>query len=567
MTVIELSNFDGIPSLHPERRGQLNLSPLKNWVEKHGGLPTYINSVATAILRENPSWSISRVIATAVNWAKKTCATGRAFGGRVKVSKAVQTAACAAVAQWERKKAAASIDFIDGIILAAADGEIDTLELEKAKRRAKRREEDKEITESISLSDEMFIDYAIIELSDDWGEGVNVEVDTDKWLNIMEMSAAPELALRLPVVELGSAATATGDGTYRKEIWRVGDINYLGKKVRFTSEMLKKAYQNWKEKPFAYVPFQFLHKSTAGEDHPRDYAGKITSLSLDDEENPTKMIADFSLTDEAKKIVEHNPEFGVSVKIHPNFVHPSTGKYYGPTLLHVAGTHFPRLGEMGAWEAVKAGIDPDDETIDLSAGKFEGLTPDESVNDDTKGKQEGGNMSGQKDDTKQEQTFDLAAVMESDEFKNALKLAVDAQTEDLRNKNEALEKNLAEQRKEGYSATVKAAVNTYRGAGVPPVILDYAEALMLSLDETQRNETIELSVGEGDDAKDQKLNPVQIITKMLDETKGFIDLGVERGSGKEQDDEELSDEKAKEQDEAAMFLADLAHLEYEKIES
>lgn len=43
-TIIELAggNFDGKPSLHPERKGQLNKSPLKNWVEKNGGLPTYI---------------------------------------------------------------------------------------------------------------------------------------------------------------------------------------------------------------------------------------------------------------------------------------------------------------------------------------------------------------------------------------------------------------------------------------------------------------------------------------------------------------------------------------------
>ena len=564
MTVIELAG--GVPALHPERKGQLNLSPLKNWVEKNGGLPTYINSVATAILRENPGWSISRVIATAVNWAKKTCATGRAFGGKVQVSKAVQTAACTAVAQWEKRKAKASMEFIDGMILAAADGEFDTLEIEKAKRRVARRQEDKEITESISLSDEVFIDQAIIELSDDWGEGVNTEVDTNKWLDIMEMSAAPEMALRLPVIELGSSATATGNGTFRKEIWRIGDINYNGRKVRFTSDMLKQAYANWKKKPFEYVPFQFLHRSAAGEDHPRDYAGRVTSLSLDDEENPTKMYADFSLTDEAKKIVEHNPAFGVSVKVHPNFVHPSTGQYYGPTLLHVAGTHFPRLGEMGEWKAIQAGIDPEDETIDLSAGEFEGTAPDEDVNDDNKGK-EGGNMADKGTEQTQEQTFDLSAIMDSPAFKDALKLAVDEQTEDLRTRNADLEKQVAESRKEGYAATVKAAVNTYRGAGVKPIVLDYAEALMLSLDESQRNETIELSIGSGDEAKEVKLNTVQLITKLLDESKGAIDLGVERGSGKEQGDEELSEDKEKEQDEAAAFLAELAHMEVSGVEA
>src|SRR5215213_7216085 len=119
------SNFDKIPSLHPERKGQLNRSKLKNWVEKNGGLPTYINSIATALLRSKPTWSISRVIATAVNMVKRMCAGGSTAIVK-KVGKAVRAAACAAVASWERKKAAASeeVDTLT-IELARESGEIE----------------------------------------------------------------------------------------------------------------------------------------------------------------------------------------------------------------------------------------------------------------------------------------------------------------------------------------------------------------------------------------------------------------------------------------------------------
>lgn len=161
MDVIELAG--GVPSLHPERKGQLNRSPLKNWVEKHGGLPTYINSVATAILRENPSWSISRVIATAVNWAKKTCATGKAFGGRVSVSAAVQSAACTAVAQWEKKKAAASDDAIDDAILSLSDEESESYWLAGIRKR--RRAKGIELGTALNLSDE---DYFKHVLNEEW---------------------------------------------------------------------------------------------------------------------------------------------------------------------------------------------------------------------------------------------------------------------------------------------------------------------------------------------------------------------------------------------------------------
>ncbi len=575
MTIIELAsstNFDGKPSLHPERKGQLNRSPLKNWAEKNGGLPTYINSVATAILRENPSWSISRVIATAVNWAKKTCATGRAFGGRVSVSKAVQTAACAAVAAWERKKKTASAEFIDAEIirLAGLEGaEIDTLWVERARKRVERRGLGRDVYESIALSDEEFIHYAVCDLEDDWGEGVNeLEMDADKWVQAMELAAAPEMSLRLPAIELGGGAVATdAPGVFRKEIWRVGDINYGGAKVRFTSQMLKGAYQNFKKgHPFGYIPFQFLHKSVNGEDHPKDYAGKIVNLSVDDEENPQRMYADFSLTEDAQKIVKHNPQFGVSVKVHPNFVHPSTGQEYGPMLLHVAGTHFPRMSgsdslNLGDWTPVAAGIDNAGETIDLSQAEFEG-TITASNDEIIETRKEGDEMSEQ--NKGKEQTFDLSAVMESDAFKDALKLAVDAQTETLRKENETLREGIGNIRKESYVNTVKGAVDSYRAAGVPPVMLDAAEALLLSFDEETRNESFELSYGEGDNAKTETLSRVAILTKMLDEAKGFVDLGREKGSGQEPDAKELS---AEQEDEAAMFLASLTGLELANNES
>jgi hypothetical protein len=29
----------GVPALHPERKGQLNISPRANYIEKRGGLP------------------------------------------------------------------------------------------------------------------------------------------------------------------------------------------------------------------------------------------------------------------------------------------------------------------------------------------------------------------------------------------------------------------------------------------------------------------------------------------------------------------------------------------------
>lgn len=107
----------GVPALHPERKGALNVSPKANWVEKKGGLPPYINSVATALVRGGMDRSTA--IATAVNQIKKTCATGH-WGGRpnAPVSPAIKAAACSAVTRWEAMKLTA--EDIERIDLAAS---------------------------------------------------------------------------------------------------------------------------------------------------------------------------------------------------------------------------------------------------------------------------------------------------------------------------------------------------------------------------------------------------------------------------------------------------------------
>lgn len=75
----------------------------QNWVDQVQGLPNLIERVAKHLHYEK-GYTISRSIATAVNWTKKMCSTGTAFGGKVKVGARAKAAACRAVAQWEAKK-------------------------------------------------------------------------------------------------------------------------------------------------------------------------------------------------------------------------------------------------------------------------------------------------------------------------------------------------------------------------------------------------------------------------------------------------------------------------------
>jgi hypothetical protein len=82
---------------------------LANWVQKAGGLPSYIKRIAKHLTEKGMDQS--RAIATAVNAAKKMCATGDLnFPGSQQVNPGSKAEACAAVADWEAKKAKSHTD-------------------------------------------------------------------------------------------------------------------------------------------------------------------------------------------------------------------------------------------------------------------------------------------------------------------------------------------------------------------------------------------------------------------------------------------------------------------------
>lgn len=84
----------------------LDRSPKKNWVEKRGGLPPNVRARARAIKRKNPSWPLSRCIATAINANKLAASTGGEleFHGKQKDGPAALSRHVEATAHWEAMK-------------------------------------------------------------------------------------------------------------------------------------------------------------------------------------------------------------------------------------------------------------------------------------------------------------------------------------------------------------------------------------------------------------------------------------------------------------------------------
>jgi len=77
-----------------------------NWVEQQGGLPRKIKSVAKHLQAKGMGESQS--IATAVNVARKACASGDTnWPGKQQINAKSKAEYCAAIARWEQMKAAA----------------------------------------------------------------------------------------------------------------------------------------------------------------------------------------------------------------------------------------------------------------------------------------------------------------------------------------------------------------------------------------------------------------------------------------------------------------------------
>lgn len=102
LAVIDLVSSAVYPSLERKPGGP------DNWVEKTGGLPSYIERIAKHLHYER-GYSISRAIAVAVNTVKRWAAGGTVteHGTTKRVSAKTQALAAKALAEWEAKKAAA----------------------------------------------------------------------------------------------------------------------------------------------------------------------------------------------------------------------------------------------------------------------------------------------------------------------------------------------------------------------------------------------------------------------------------------------------------------------------
>lgn len=490
--IIDLAK--GVPSLHPERKGKLNRSPKKNWVEKSGGLPPYINSVATALVREGHPREYA--IKTAVNMAKKTCATGRIMNlpNKPKVSPAIQAAFCNAVREWEAKKAGARVDASEGAEKLTDREFFEILEVEW--------------DDTLEVDD---LSEVVIELTDKWevedfvyeGDPVSAE----QWLLPFDFSEA----------------TRIGATMFKKQIAPMGARVKLadGRVLEFSKAVLEGIQKTFHDKPIDSVPFTLVDDNNRHTEDPERIRGSVEDLSL--EEDGLYMIG--KLDERGRAMVNANPKLGVSMRYVPEYPGEG-GRVYKHALLHVAATPRPRLHGQKPWEAVELSHGHDEmEVIDLSEADWE-----LSAVEDTEG---GGEVDkdkkgGDEVTPKEEEgtRADSGAVDLSEEkVQEMIDLAV---SEAVKAEKDAREEEVSALKLANRIGEVSRATAQYIDAGVPPFVVNLAAPLLLSNDPSgTKVKYIDLSE---DKEEEREASPYELVTKMLSAWPKEVDLSEEDGS-------------------------------------
>lgn len=169
-------------------------------------------------------------------------------------------------------------------------------------------------------------------------------------------------AVLLPYRE--TTAVELANNRWRKQLLPIGEIEYKGRKLKFTRGYLANLVRSFKDKAFDQVPFQFAGADNKHTDDPERFRGEIVDVEL------TKDGLDLILepTEDGTKALKDNPKLGVSARIYENYER-SDGKTWRAAIQHVLGTLNPHVSGMKPWEAVASlsGELNVDSTLDLTA--------------------------------------------------------------------------------------------------------------------------------------------------------------------------------------------------------
>ena len=169
-------------------------------------------------------------------------------------------------------------------------------------------------------------------------------------------------------------AVELGNRSWWKRLLPVGEIDYKGRRLKFTRDYLAGLKHAFDDKAYDQTAFQLADAANTHTNDPERFRGEIAEMDLRDDGLWMRL----SPTDAGDAVLKENPRLGVSARIVEDYAR-SDGKHYPAAIQHVLGTLDPRIPGLGAWQAIEAATPAPDTVLDLSASTFAGEAPLVSV--------------------------------------------------------------------------------------------------------------------------------------------------------------------------------------------
>lgn len=399
-------------------------------------------------------------------------------------------------------------------------------------------------------------------------------------------------AIQMPVRR--EKASSVGPRTFRKQVLKVGSVQYKGRTLDFTRDYLRRLADHFKRGAFDQVPFLLVNEKNEHVEDPEKFRGEVKGFELSSD----GLDAIIEMNDDGARLVRNNPRLGVSARIIEAALGGGGSPKFSPAIKHVAATLDPHVTGMRNWEAVSdlgnsysAG-----QVIDLTAAKYDGEhteVPETKLTDDQKAKLkeelgdesfakvskilggEGGaegkdadrapdNEPKEKDEPQNRRGL-LARILgrkSDDQLSPEDQRDFDQALDDLLKEEPAAEKDDADKKDEpvvaNLSKDAQAAIDLAKSEA-KDARDEVAELRRERVQERFEAEKARL-VGKGvppaavdlakplltgartiDLANGEKADPADIARKLLDEFEGTVDLSAPAGSAKAEDDPERAE--------------------------
>lgn len=191
--------------------------------------------------------------------------------------------------------------------------------------------------------------------------------------------APRHLAWQTPLLASEAIELAKSSRIFRKQVLRVGSINYKGERLDFTAAYLDGLALAHRDQVFPIVPLVFAPGDNSHTQDVERIRGEILGFERDGDHLDAIVRAS---NEKAAQLLRENPNVGVSVRIEQP-IKRADGKTWPAAIQHVLVTANPVVPGLSPWQPVDLSAD-DLPVIDLSTYDFAEASPGEDGTPDEK---------------------------------------------------------------------------------------------------------------------------------------------------------------------------------------